>query len=362
MIDVPNPWFAVTVSVRIFRVLVLIMKLRILAALTLTVVSGGLLPAQEKKYVHEFHHDFRGKPLPKEIQVVGKAPGEYFKEEAEGFRITLPKTWIHAFGGVGIRTTFMLKGDFEATGAFEILHADVPAKGFGVGASLRVQQDKPDPQGATFARVVRAGGNQILFWDRGPDLDDKFVGAPVKCDANKLRLRFRRVGGTLHYEWAPGIAGGEFTEIVKQDKFGANDVTAVRMSVITGREPCDVDVRFLELHVGSGGIQENANIAPQPPPPLNPEAGGVAQPAPTNRSWLMVIAIIGATLVLLFAVGGVGLVVLVKRRAGEPASKEAATFNFFCAACGKSLRAKASAAGKKIACASCGKSVVVPEP
>ena len=50
-------------------------------------------------------------------------------------RITLPATYIHPWGGVGFQTAIAVAGDFEITATVDILHADRPPTGIGVGAA-----------------------------------------------------------------------------------------------------------------------------------------------------------------------------------------------------------------------------------
>jgi DNA-directed RNA polymerase subunit RPC12/RpoP len=78
---------------------------------------------------------------------------------------------------------------------------------------------------------------------------------------------------------------------------------------------------------------------------------------------MMALVIIGAVLLLFSALGAVGLVVLMKRRkplAESAAVKAEPLVTFQCASCGKSLKAKSTASGKKLKCAQCGKAVLVP--
>ena len=319
--------------------------------------TGGAAAQEIKKYAQEFYHDFRGKPLPVELRMAGKHNPEFIRwREPEGLRITLPNTFIHEFGGVSVRSTFGIQGDFEVTGTIELLHMDVPAKGFGVGTRLRVPQTATEEPGATLGRLVRAGGHQILVWDRVPAKPKEPVGGVHKCTEKSLRLRFKRTGTTLHYLWAPGLEGGEFEEIRAEKEFGAGDITAVRMNAITGQQPVNVDVRFVDLRIRSGGpAAENVPaVAPQPnnPAPQQPD------PESRGRGWLSAAAIIGGALVLVFtAILGVALLL----RRGKPEPKgENATITFACPACGKSLKTNASTAGKKIACSKCRQMVKVP--
>jgi ribosomal protein S27E len=330
--------------------------------LALTAVPGF---AQEKQYAREFYHDFRGKPLPPEIDVHGKPEGDFIKEEKEGFRVTLPKTWVHKWGGVGCQANIVLAGDFEATGAFEILDQEEPVKGFGVGASLRVQIGQPTPKGAAFARVLRKGGNQILFWDHGPLANGKFNGNGAKCTAKVLRLRQKRTGTTLHYQWAPGLAGDNFEEIHAEKDFGPDDIAYVRMNAMTGQEPCNVDVRFLDLRIRYGGLVDAAvagkDVVPvaQPNNAVNPPAN-----APQGISWLLLTSLLGVG-VLVLLTSAIGIVLWLKRRtpatAAEPTESEPAFIEFRCTGCGKNLKAKAASAGKKIKCAKCGQAMLIPE-
>lgn len=324
-------------------------------------LSTALLVGQER-YVHEIHADFRGKPAPKELQLMGKPPQEFLKEEPEGYRITLPDTWIHPFGGVGYRTRFGIKGDFQITAAFEILKADVPQKGYGVGAMLFLNQEEPRNCTASLARVVRANNNQIVFLEHVyKNKDGKNVYVEHKCKDTKLRLRMKRVDKALYYYWAPGFEGDNFEQIRVVQDFGDGDLTAARINAITGREPCNVDVRFISLHIGSGGLQKDPNVAPLPPPRSQEDTP--APPVEGGKSWVMVFVIIGGVLILFVAVAAVGILVLFKRRqvAGPSPAGNGVLLSFSCSSCGKSLKAKASAAGKTIKCAKCGKSVRVPD-
>src|SRR5438874_1689046 len=61
----------------------------------------------------EFYHDFRGQPLPAELTWFNAADGKFFRQEPEGLRIVIPRTWIHPWGGIGFRTSFGFGGDFE---------------------------------------------------------------------------------------------------------------------------------------------------------------------------------------------------------------------------------------------------------
>src|SRR5262245_10004120 len=92
---------------------------------------------QTEEYAQDFHHDFRGASLPDELGLQGGA----MTPEKEGLRITLPRD-RKRMGQVGVFTNFPVKGNFEITAAYEILHADQPSEGWGVGVTLYIYVDE----------------------------------------------------------------------------------------------------------------------------------------------------------------------------------------------------------------------------
>jgi hypothetical protein len=114
------------------------------------------------------------------------------------------------------------------------------------------------------------------------------------------------------------------------------------------------------LHIGSGGLQKDPNVAPLPPAPTNPDDQKSAEAG--GGSWVKALVIIAAALFAVFVLGAGALLVLLKRRTSAAAKEDpTALIHFFCTSCGKSLKAKAAASGKHIKCAKCGEPVLVPE-
>jgi hypothetical protein len=313
---------------------------------------------------NQFSYDFRGRPVPPEATLVGEEEGKYLHVEPEGLRITLPRTWIHPWGGVGFKTSFVFRGDFEVTTAVEILEAETPPSGYGVGVGIRVNKADPSPEGATLGRMVRAGGRQVLVWDRSVEVPGKAVPetheGEAPCTDKVVRLRLKREGATLSYLWAPGAAGGDFQEI-HQEEFGAEDIKSVWLTAKTGRQPCNVDVRLLDLRIRSGGA--TADVPGAGPPGTNPPAAG-----PPWAGWKVWLAVAMALAVAV----GTWLAVRQRRRAGKasaaagapgtPAEPGAASapIAFPCPGCGKKLRAGAPLAGKQVKCPQCARAVLVP--
>jgi hypothetical protein len=201
---------------------------------------------------------------------------------------------------------------------------------------------------------VRAGGKQLVLWDRHVEVPGgkPRVEEGVAADPPALgRLRMKRAGATLLYLWAPGAAGGDFQE-VHHCEFGTEDIKHVDFYGVTGRQPCNLDARLLEVRIG--------------------RAGGQAQPVAATEmprgTWK-----VGLAAALLVPVAGLGVWFLVRRSRvarkptgtpaeGNPAPAEAAEriLSFPCPGCSRPLKARAQLAGKKVKCPHCQEGVLVP--
>jgi len=303
-----------------------------------------------------FYHDFRGRPIPHELTLFNAEEGKFFRFEPEGLRITIPKTWIHPWGGIGFWTSFGFGGDFEVTTTCEILQADAPPSGYGVGVTLYVA--KP-AGGAGIGRLVRVNDKQLLLCNQAIEGPGKNTSWPEKgspCTDTLLRLRLKRTGTTLHYLWAQGTAGEDFKEI-DQCEFGDSEIHRIRLTAGTGRQPCNLDVRLIDLRVRSqtSDLPAASSLSP---------AG-----APSKSRWQVWLVL---ALVLTLSVG-LWLAVRQSRRARETSVRAVAPpeqgqpeatplpISFACSGCGKTLKAKVELAGKKVKCPQCGQQVIVPQ-
>lgn len=232
----------------------------------LVVLMALLLALRPAVAGGEVYYDFRDRPVPDDLTVIGDTEGQCVKPEAKGLRITIPRTWIHPWGGVGVRTSYGLRGDFEVTATYEILRADTPPRGYGVGVAMRLRKSDANPGLATLCRMVRANGEPIVLWDHtveAPGEKPKVKERPSPCDATVGRLRLKRTGTTLHYLWAEGTAGDDFHE-VQQIEFGAEEVKHVILAGVTGRQPCDLDARFLDFRIhGDSRASDAPATAPE---------------------------------------------------------------------------------------------------
>jgi DNA-directed RNA polymerase subunit RPC12/RpoP len=183
----------------------------------------------------------------------------------------------------------------------------------------------------------------------------------VSCTVDVLRMRLKRTGATLHFLWAPGAVGDDFVEVHEKD-FGADDIEHVRLFALNGRQPCNVDVRLIDLRIRSAGQADT-------PLPTAPKT--------ETKGW-WAAGLIGALGVILSFAAAAWLLARKRRRADKtpepPATKDEQTrlppdgdgematapISIQCSACGKNLRARAELVGKKVRCPHCGKPVLVP--
>ncbi len=288
------------------------------------------------------------------FQLVGPDAAEVAKPEERGLRVTLPakRTKLPA---VGIQSKARLSGDFEVTGTYEVLAADLPGKDtgrFGVGVNLLISPGSGMQKIAKIAhfRLVQEGTGYVAdFTLRGTPPTYRSQFTPTEARSGQLRLK--REGATLRYLVADG-PGGEFRELYKTE-FGDEDIEFVRFVVNTGETPVAVDARLVDLRMRSGG-----------PLPAGAADHEPAAPEPPKSRWKVWLA--GAILGLVVTLAlGVWLITRQRRRAGSvPAQAPAVSSTVLLTGpgCGKNLTARAEQAGKKLKCPQCAGPVVVPGP
>src|SRR5262245_5238604 len=317
--------------------------------MTIVLVAGLASPVWTQdgpKWRDEFYHDFRGKPLPDGLTLFQVKNEQFIKTEPEGLRVTIPNDFIHPFGGIGVRTTFGIQGDFEIAATVEILEAEEPPPGgYGVGAILRLYKAEPSPDFVNLARLHRAGDKQVIMWEQsiGPlDEKRKITAGPSQCTDKLIRLRIKREGTTLHFSWAPGLAGDDFRKL-RQFEFGGDDLRYAALVGVTGRQKCNLDARFLDLRIRSGGMVAAAA-------PVAAKAAPSSSEAERNYWWLLTVAVV---VVLLGS--GLALARLLRRRGrGTSAPAAVGAIAVQCPSCQKRLKVPATMTGKKVKCPACG--------
>ncbi len=258
---------------------------------SILLVLTALLPGQQPGV--DFYHDFRGgKPLPTQLSLMGPAPEDHIKPEAEGLRIRPPQNGQQTMGW-GVLTTFPLSGDFEVTGRFEILTIDPPTTQGGAGVALNLLHDG---QRSKFAKVGRfrflTGGEAFVAECWGKLLPAPPVWEDFPTRAKSGRLRLAREGSMLRFL----VAEGEEADFQKiwELEFGAEDVESARFIVNNNKSPTALDVRLIDFQVRTG------NPAAVPLPAVTAKAG----PA------VLLLVLVGLMLVLVL----IGLAVWLRQR------------------------------------------------
>lgn len=200
----------------------------------------------------EFHQSFRGQSLHPALKLFGPDVTHVSRPENNGLRITLPAKREKS-APVGIAPKFSISGNFEITATYQILNADTPKGGQGVGINLRLIVGSPMREAAGLARYVQDNQEQIYYVTRvsavgGGNPERKTVSFPTQAKSGKLRLK--RTGSNLQFQVAEA-ADNEFRDLY-QENFVTDDCT-FRLVAITSRT-AEVDVRFLDLQIRADSL------------------------------------------------------------------------------------------------------------
>ncbi len=254
---------------------------------------GGAEPEPQLRTA--FHWDFR---LPDQnLQFLSPAE-EWPQQDDKGMRITIPA------GGApprraGFNTQFAVHGDFEVTTAFEILRADQPTTGYGVGVGLYAPIDPNTRDAVSLSRRVKVNGQAEFIANRMKPVDGQMkfqvVAMPATSPVGQLRLQ--RVGSQMRFLVADGPEA-PFV-LLAEVEFGRADLPLVRVEGDPGGSDSGLDLRLLTLSVRTEGV------------PDGPTEESVGPHRGWGRIWLA--AAIFLCLVFLF-LAIVGLLVRTSRR------------------------------------------------
>ncbi len=317
-------------------------------------------PPSAPQFATEVYQDFRGKPpmLP-QFRLLGPDLKTVTKSEEAGFRVTLPKTRkVHQ--PVEIAATFVIKRDFEITGSYELLAADMPVSGYGVGVCLNISTTNDLKKYLKISRVLRADFRSVFmaeYWTKGAD---DWAGPQVDTEVKGGQLRLVRAGSRALCEVSEG-PGKEFRTIFDKEDFGTEDMAYLRFQVTDGLKPGGaLDARLLDLRIRHDYVGP-ARVAR----PVAPASDG-----PENRgSGTLALVLAVSLMITLIAIALVSYLHISRRHDARnaqrpdvmstaPAAAHAAIFA--CTACGKKLRIKDTSAGKKVKCPKCGQAILAP--
>jgi hypothetical protein len=225
-------------------------------------VTGLLLlyaTAATAQSAQEFSVDFRtGQALPPALKLFGPNPARFVKQEAGGLRVTFPAN-RPGKQPVGLSPRFAVGGDFEITLRYEILVAQQPETGYGVGTNIYLVVGKPLVEAAGLARYEHPKKGSVYVINRTWVAHQDKVRQHIKTVPTQVKtgqLRLKRSGAILHYLVADGPSS-TFREL-HQAKFSPDDLQTVRFTANTGGARAALDVRFLELTIRGAHLPNEA--------------------------------------------------------------------------------------------------------
>ncbi len=210
-----------------------------------------------------FYQDFRGRPIDFNLFRPTGVRGQMI-EEPEGLRITLPAA-EKKFPPTGLVTAFRVPGDFEITTSYELLKADKPSNGWGVGVQLYLMMESPTQEAIMFGRFHSPQEGHIynclhLSTDaKGNRRPAHAHREPTETRAGRLRLTRQ---GSVVTCWAAETGGEDFRQI-HEFELGTDDLTLVRVAADPGTSNDPIEVRIGDFEIRAWGVP--AVVSPNAP-------------------------------------------------------------------------------------------------
>jgi hypothetical protein len=328
---------------------------------TLAAGAGGTTQDGQKE-LKRFRQDFRGRNVNAAFFLfTGPNARQLLQTEPAGLRVSLPADNTTKPQPTGLVTKFRVQGDCEITLAYELLEADRPARGPGVGVTLYVVTDTPTKETVLLGRVHQGDGHHYICSRATTDAAGKrrFSTRPYPTEARSGQLRLVRRGAVVSYQVAEDNKN-EFREL-QQLELGTEDLVTIRAAADPGQLGSRVDVRIPEFEIRAQNVPEVTGdevVEPVLQPPAKGWSG-----AAVFLGLLGTLSVAGPL--------GIWLYLRQRRRAEQrPAGgavpesraepKTPASLPCQCSGCGKKYRVRAELAGKRARCAQCGKAVLVP--
>jgi serine protease Do len=194
----------------------------------------------------EFSLDFRTHDWnPEFLLPVGQ--GDLLRDE-KGLSISCPAGRQKLRQDTGLYTEFSIRGDFEVMVSFEILKADRPSAGTGVGPVL-VASDQYGANAVSLACRLLPDGKTMFLSDRSQRVQGKAThkvnSLPSAAMTGKLRLERR--GALVRCRICEGD-NPEFVTVAELP-FGRADVHTISVCGSTGESDSGLELRLLEFTV-----------------------------------------------------------------------------------------------------------------
>lgn len=232
----------------------------------------------------EFYQDFRGQEMNNQgFRLIDAKMADLIRSEPAGLRITLPVRenpkivkGKPASNRVGLKVTFRVKGDFEITTGYEILEADRPQVGSGVGFTLYLSADTAAKDALNFRRVVRPKEGDVYNCGRyktDPDNNRSMPENVMPAQSRIGQVRLTRIGSQLSV-WAAEGPGEDFQEL-RQYEFVTEDVNRIELAAYQA-SPNPVDIRFKDFRIRAESL------------PGVPDTTPVARPSIGGKVWFVI--------------------------------------------------------------------------
>lgn len=266
----------------------------------------AILVALAAEPVTVLQHDFRDGQLPEAIfSFSGQGAKQHVHPQKDGLRIAW--TAQDKKGMVGITCKQAVQGDFEITVGYEILHADTPMGGFGIGLSMVATANTPSSNVISIAHRVPPQGGHVYgtdrwYYEEKQDKQHQPEWFPTSATRGKLRLT--RLGDEARYH-VQGEQEPEF-RLLRREPFVDAPLKSLRISADKGNGQGALDVRITDLTIRAGQPDGAAAIAAAPVAAAPGAAPGKGPP----WALLAVFAITG----LLFLLSVIVLGVMLRKR------------------------------------------------
>jgi hypothetical protein len=270
------------------------------AAIWLVIVFARDASGQQPRAMpQEILESFHGEP-DQRVELWGPDAATFVKYEAEGLRVVLPAGYAGERPNTGVSIKTAIKGDFEVAISYEIqmepppnvtdkpsmklkLMAVLDREQFNPFVLARIQTGEGEPRFSTYALLSDPDSGKA-----------KTRGAKqFPANAKKGRLRMVRKGTVLSC-FVMEEPETKFRLLKEFPLISQDDVKSVRILASTGGEKASLDVRFSDLTIRWGknevaAAAKNVALATE-----RPEGAGWS-------GWLAAISLIGAAIILLFA-------------------------------------------------------------
>ncbi|HTU91287.1 MAG TPA: DUF1583 domain-containing protein, partial [Gemmataceae bacterium] len=196
----------------------------------------------------------RGQPInTKFFKFTGPKARQQMTEEAEGLRITLPAEGTNP-QPTGLVANFPVSGDFEITTSYELLKADKPANGSGVGVQLYIVMESPTQEAILFGRFHAPHLGHVYTCARlgtNAEGERQYVPTSFPAPTNAGRLRLTRNGSRVICLAAE--SDGDDFQPIHEFELGAADLSVVRVAADTGNSNNPVVVRIGDFEIRAAG-------------------------------------------------------------------------------------------------------------